>query len=90
MFFEESRIKAVREMIVAKELEGRKTALDKLEPFQQEDFEGLFKVMDGKPVIIRLLDPPLHEFLPQQEKDAIEFAKIEARINKAFEKLNNM
>ncbi|MCB9358818.1 pyruvate, phosphate dikinase [Candidatus Woesearchaeota archaeon] len=75
MFFEESRIKAVREMIVAKELDGRKKALDKLEPFQQEDFEGLFKVLDGKPVIIRLLDPPLHEFLPKEEEDIKNVAK---------------
>jgi pyruvate, orthophosphate dikinase len=69
MFFDAERIKAVREMIVAKEVEGRKKALAKIEPYQQEDFEGLFKVMDGKPVIIRLLDPPLHEFLPREEGD---------------------
>ncbi|MFT4303100.1 MAG: pyruvate, phosphate dikinase [Candidatus Woesearchaeota archaeon] len=75
MFFEESRIKAVREMIVAKEVEGRKKALAKIEPFQQEDFEGLFKVMDGKPVIIRLLDPPLHEFLPKEQADINDVAK---------------
>jgi len=74
MFFDEERIKAVREMIVAKNVEGRKTALDKIEPFQQKDFEGLFKVMDGKPIIIRLLDPPLHEFLPKEEKDMKEVA----------------
>jgi pyruvate, orthophosphate dikinase len=75
MFFDEERIKAVREMIVAKAVEGRKEALDKIEPFQQQDFEGLFKVMGGKPVIIRLLDPPLHEFLPKEEKDVEEVAK---------------
>jgi pyruvate,orthophosphate dikinase len=75
MFFDEERIKAVREMIVAKAVEGRKEALDKIEPFQQQDFEGLFKVMGGKPVIIRLLDPPLHEFLPKEEKDIEEVAK---------------
>ncbi len=69
MFFEESRIKAVREMIVAKDLEGRKAALDKIEPFQQKDFEELFKIMGDRPVIIRLLDPPLHEFLPKEEED---------------------
>jgi len=69
MFFDAERIKAVREMIVSKELEGRKKALDKIEPMQQEDFEGLFKAMNGKPVIIRLLDPPLHEFLPKEEAD---------------------
>jgi len=75
MFFDEERIKAVREMIVSKGLEGRKKALDKIEPFQQQDFEGLFKVMEGKPIIIRLLDPPLHEFLPKEEKDIEEVAK---------------
>ena len=74
MFFDAERIKAVREMIVSKELEGRKKALDKIEPMQQGDFEGLFKVMDGKPVIIRLLDPPLHEFLPKEEADIISVA----------------
>ncbi|MBU1704785.1 MAG: pyruvate, phosphate dikinase, partial [Nanoarchaeota archaeon] len=74
MFFEGDRIKAVREMILAENLEGRKKALDKLLPMQQQDFEGLFKVMDGLPVIIRLLDPPLHEFLPKEEKDIVEVA----------------
>ncbi|MBU1703998.1 MAG: pyruvate, phosphate dikinase, partial [Nanoarchaeota archaeon] len=74
MFFEGDRIKAVREMILAENLEGRKKALDKLLPMQQQDFEGLFKVMDGLPVIIRLLDPPLHEFLPKEEKDIVDVA----------------
>ncbi len=69
MFFEGVRIKAVREMILSENLEGRKKALAKLHPMQKEDFAGLFKVMDGKPVIIRLLDPPLHEFLPKEEGD---------------------
>ncbi|MBN2101871.1 MAG: pyruvate, phosphate dikinase [Candidatus Aenigmarchaeota archaeon] len=69
MFFEGDRIKAVREMILAKTEEGRHKALAKLEPYQQEDFEGLFRVMDGLPVIIRLLDPPLHEFLPKEAED---------------------
>ncbi len=75
MFFEGGRIKAVREMILADDLEGRKKALDKLLPMQQEDFEGLFNVMDGMPITIRLLDPPLHEFLPKEEKDIQEVAK---------------
>ncbi len=69
MFFEGERIKAVREMILAEDLEGRKKALDKIEPMQREDFKGIFKVMDGLPVIIRLLDPPLHEFLPKEDED---------------------
>lgn len=75
MFFEGERIKAVREMILAENLDGRKKALDKLLPFQKDDFKGLFEVMKGKPVTIRLLDPPLHEFLPQEEKDIKELSK---------------
>ena len=68
MFFESTRIKAVREMILAKDLEGRKKALAKIEPYQKEDFEGIFSAMNGLPVIIRMLDPPLHEFLPNHEQ----------------------
>jgi pyruvate,orthophosphate dikinase len=77
MFFEATRIKAVREMILAKDLEGRKKALAKIEPYQREDFEGIFTAMDGLPVIIRMLDPPLHEFLPKhdQVKEIEEIAK---------------
>ena len=76
MFFEATRIKAVREMILAKDLEGRKKALAKIEPFQREDFEGIFTAMDGLPCIIRMLDPPLHEFLPrhEQKKEIAELA----------------
>jgi len=92
MFFEESRIKAVREMIVAKDLGGRKEALDKIEPFQQEDFEGLFKVMGGKPIIIRMLDPPLHEFLPKEEEDikgvASEIGVTPEELKKTIESLH--
>jgi pyruvate,orthophosphate dikinase len=69
MFFEGDRIDTVREMILAEDLAGRKKALAKLLPMQQGDFEGIFEVMDGLPVTIRLLDPPLHEFLPQNEED---------------------
>ncbi len=75
MFFEGDRIKAMREMILAKDLDGRKKALDKLLPFQKADFKGLFEVMKGKPVTIRLLDPPLHEFLPREEADIAELSK---------------
>ncbi len=75
MFFEGERIKAVREMILANDVDGRKVALAKIKPFQKQDFIELFKIMDGKPVTIRLLDPPLHEFLPKEEKDIIELAK---------------
>jgi len=74
MFFEGERIKAVREMILASDLEGRKKALAKLEPMQRKDFYEIFKVMKGLPVTIRLLDPPLHEFLPQSEKDIKEIS----------------
>ena len=68
MFFEPERLPIVQRMILAKTSEGRKAALDKLLPSQRSDFEGLFEAMDGLPVIIRLIDPPLHEFLPDEEK----------------------
>ncbi len=70
MFFGEDRIAAVREMILATDVEGRKKALAKIEPFQKADFVGIFEAMDGLPVTIRLLDPPLHEFLPQKDNKA--------------------
>jgi len=75
MFFEGDRIKAMREMIVASNTEERKKALAKLLPIQKTDFIGIFKAMKDLPVTIRLLDPPLHEFLPQEEKEIIELAK---------------
>jgi len=75
MFFEGDRIDAVREMILANDLEGRKKALLKLEPYQREDFVGIFRVMNGLPVTIRLLDPPLHEFLPQTKEAVEDLAK---------------
>jgi pyruvate,orthophosphate dikinase len=75
MFFEGDRIKAVREMILAGDLESRKKALAKLLPYQKQDFVGLFRAMDGFPVTVRLLDPPLHEFLPKEKKDIEELAK---------------
>ena len=74
MFFEGDRIKAVREMIVAKDVESRKKALAKLLPYQQSDFEGIYEAMEGCPVTIRFLDPPLHEFLPTKEEDIQEIA----------------
>ncbi|MGD0236776.1 MAG: pyruvate, phosphate dikinase [Syntrophorhabdales bacterium] len=74
MFFEGERIDAVREMIVAENVEGRKKALAKLLPMQKADFMGLFKVMHGLPVTIRTLDPPLHEFLPHTQKEIKELA----------------
>jgi len=74
MFFEGERIKAMREMILSQDEGGRRKALGKLLPYQRSDFEGLFTEMDGLPVIIRLLDPPLHEFLPKEEKEMQELA----------------
>ncbi|MFB3111780.1 MAG: pyruvate, phosphate dikinase, partial [Gemmatimonadales bacterium] len=86
MFFEENRIDAMREMIVAKHLAGRRKALAKLLPMQRSDFLGIFRAMDGSPVTIRLLDPPLHEFLPQGTR---EIKKIARRIKVPFEQLRN-
>ena len=84
MFFEGDRIKAVREMILADDEDGRRVALNKLLPMQRGDFEGLFKAMKGYPVIIRLLDPPLHEFVPHTEKEQRELAE---EINVPYEKI---
>ena len=75
MFFEATRIKAVREMIVAEDVEGRKKALAKILPFQQGDFEAMYKVMGERPMTIRYLDPPLHEFLPTKAEDIAELAQ---------------
>ncbi|MEE8638553.1 MAG: pyruvate, phosphate dikinase [Candidatus Margulisiibacteriota bacterium] len=97
MFFEGDRIKAVREMILADHIEGRKKALAKLLPMQKGDFIGIFKVMKGLPVTIRLLDPPLHEFLPhetaQMEEMALQMGvgleKIKQKVS-ALHELNPM
>ncbi len=75
MFFEGERIMAIREMIVSETVEQRRVALDKLLPMQRSDFEGIFKAMEDRPVTIRLLDPPLHEFLPHEDSEIIELAK---------------
>ncbi|MBN1479117.1 pyruvate, phosphate dikinase [candidate division KSB1 bacterium] len=75
MFFEGDRIKAVREMILANDEAGRRKALAKILPYQREDFEGIYTAMDGLPVTIRLLDPPLHEFVPHEEKNQAEMAQ---------------
>ncbi len=85
MFFEASRIKAMREMIVAKTVEARKEALEKLLPMQRGDFEGIYEAMKGYPVTIRFLDPPLHEFLPQEEN---EIKEIAAEVNVTVEELH--
>ena len=76
MFFEEDKIVSMREMILAKDEEGRRVALEKLLPLQKKDFIGIFKAMDGLPVTVRLLDPPLHEFVPHDEKGQMEMAKV--------------
>jgi len=74
MFFEGDRIKAMREMILAEDETGRRKGLDKLLPMQRSDFEGIFEAMDGFPVTVRLLDPPLHEFVPHEEEQQQELA----------------
>jgi pyruvate, orthophosphate dikinase len=93
MFFEGDRIWAVREFILAEDEAARKKAVSKLLTHQQKDFEGIFKAMDGLPVTIRLLDPPLHEFVPHSEKEQKEMAKrlgvpaakVEARVRQLHE-----
>ncbi len=91
MFFNGDRIKAVREMILAKDKEGREKALKKLLPMQKKDFIGIFKAMKGYPVTIRLLDPPLHEFLPTEEKDIKEIAKdMNVSVNELKAKIESL
>ena len=97
MFFEGDRIKAVREMILASDEEGRRVALAKLLPMQRGDFEGIFEAMDGFGVTIRLLDPPLHEFVPHQtatqkelaDEIGIELAQVKAKVD-SLEEFNPM
>ena len=79
MFFEEDRIPAIREMICSDTVEQREAALAKLEPMQQDDFEKLYEAMEGNPVTIRFLDPPLHEFVPTEEKDIELLAKTQGK-----------
>jgi len=75
MFFDEKRIVSVRQMILSKTLEDRRTALAKILPYQKNDFFEIFKIMNGLPVTVRLLDPPLHEFLPKTDKDIADVAR---------------
>jgi len=75
MFFDEARIPAMREMIISNDVDSRKRALNKLLPMQRSDFKGIYKAMGGRPVTIRFLDPPLHEFLPTEEADIRALAK---------------
>jgi pyruvate,orthophosphate dikinase len=93
MFFEGEKIKAMREMILADDAEGRRVALAKILPYQKADFKGIFKAMAGLPVTVRLLDPPLHEFVPHEEREQAELAKtmgislktIQQRVNALHE-----
>ena len=93
MFFDEERILSVREMILSKTKNDRSKALNKLLPHQKNDFIEIFKIMNGLPVTVRLLDPPLHEFLPKNKKEILEVSKsldlsineIEMRINELHE-----
>jgi len=86
MFFGGDRIDAMREMILADDVTGRRLALEKLLPYQREDFYGLFRAMGSRPVTIRLLDPPLHEFLPQEDREIEELA---GKIGKPFGEVKN-
>merc|ERR1711965_1063723 len=85
MFFDEDRILSVREMILSKTIEDRNSALSKLLPHQKNDFIQIFKIMNGLPVTVRLLDPPLHEFLPRTEKEILEVANVVSLSNKEVE-----
>ena len=87
MFFAEDRIKAVREMICARTVEARKVALAKVEPFQQGDLEAMYRIMGDRPMTIRYLDPPLHEFLPTKDEDIAELA---ADMGMTFDELKNV
>ncbi len=91
MFFEGDRIRAMREMILADDEAGRRKALEKILPVQRQDFEGIFTAMDGFPVTIRLLDPPLHEFVPQEEYNQLEMAKdMGIDVKKVKEKVDSL
>jgi len=93
MFFNEERILRVREMILARNEEGRRKALEQILPYQKADFEGIFRELDGMPVTVRLLDPPLHEFLPQSEQQISAvardmgwgFVELRAKVNQLHE-----
>jgi pyruvate,orthophosphate dikinase len=91
MFFENEKIKAMREMILSETVEGRKKALKKLLPYQKQDFYGILKAMDGYPVNIRLLDPPLHEFVPHDLKGQEEMAKeMGVSVQKIQQRVNSL
>ena len=94
MFFDNRRILFMRQMILAQNIDERKTALKKLEPFQKDDFKNIFQIMEFRPVTIRLLDPPLHEFLPNSNEDNIELLEKlnigKLDLNKRIEQLHEL
>jgi pyruvate,orthophosphate dikinase len=91
MFFGEDRIRRMRQMILAEDETGRRAALDHIRPLQQEDFEGIFEAMNGLPVTVRLLDPPLHEFLPQGKKEIEELAgDLNVTVEAIEQKIENL
>ena len=91
MFFEGDRIRAVREMILSEDEKGRRKALGKLKPMQRRDFEGIFKAMNGLPVTIRLLDPPLHEFLPHEMAQQKEMAQqMKVPLSQVVQKIDSL
>jgi pyruvate,orthophosphate dikinase len=92
MFFEGERIHAMREMIMAPNAVARAEALARLEPLQTHDFEGLFEAMNGYPVTIRLLDPPLHEFLPRHEETVLTITdlKLKLRLSSSLEDIDGL
>lgn len=91
MFFDDARILAMREMICSATQEGRRAALEKILPMQRADFEDLFRIMDGRPVTIRLLDPPLHEFLPHGDDEAVGVAEaLGVPIERLRERVNEL
>jgi pyruvate,orthophosphate dikinase len=90
MFFEKDRLPFIKEMILSEAKEEREKALNELLPFQKEDFYGLFKAMEGHPVTIRTLDPPLHEFLPRREDLMVEIAVLKASQSKNTERLKEL
>ncbi len=90
MFFDRERLPFIKEMILSEEKEERKEAINKLLPFQKEDFYGLFKAMEDRPVTIRTLDPPLHEFLPRREDLMVELAVLKASQSDKQEKIQEL
>ncbi len=89
MFFDKNRITSVREMILAENLEERKVALEKIRPFQEKDFYEILKTMGERPITVRLLDPPLHEFLPKTEQDVMDLVKVTGKSKEKIESVSD-